>query len=317
LIGEINIGGLACNGLVFEKPNQLKTPYTIIPTRFYDGMIDHISNGGLTIETDRELKSEEIDYAQEMMIKKLYAFGIKYDQILTNFYFLPSHFDDRIIKRLNLLEEVDGQGVTVSTISVAKHIRKYFPKLIIRWSITGVYRDNPVDLVEYTNRVLEYTDRIVIPPEYNEDWETLAKLPVDKVELMILDQCGSTCKFRKMHYTLSSMDQVRLVNRDIEHTGINRHFCDNIHYRSNVDTRTKDITFVRPTIVKRYMEMGINKFKIASRNFINTMDAPYYLDMILPTLAGEFLVKEDVDLSMYEEEFKQLFKDMKELPKEL
>ena len=37
MIAELNIGGLTCNGLVFEKPNLLKIPYTIIPTRFYDG----------------------------------------------------------------------------------------------------------------------------------------------------------------------------------------------------------------------------------------------------------------------------------------
>jgi len=312
-LNEYNIGSLSFWKIFFEElPAKLKLPYRHISVRMYDCLANHLSNGGLTYQRIDDNKVLEIDKAQEAIIQLLHSVGINFDQLLTNFYFKKELFDDRLIKRLTILNEQGGQGVTVSTFEIANYIHLHFPNLLIRWSITASYRDQPKSIVDYVNKVLESPiNRIVIPVEYNNLLDTLSRMPTEKLELMAYDRCG-ICRFRKMHYTLSSADQVRLVNDKLYELNLNKDFCSKIHAKN--EKICQNPTLLMPEDLDKLIELGITKFKLASRNFVELPDTAFYLDLVNRCMVGDSIFfKGEIQVA----ELEKLRRDMRALKKEV
>lgn len=296
-MNEINIGGLVNWKVFYNDSLNLLSVYKLMKPRIYDCLGNHISNGGMTIQAGY---MPELDSAQEDLIARVSADGINFDQIMTNYYLCS--IDNRLDNRLKYLSKFGQNGVTVSSLDIAKMVKASYPNLLIRWSITAVYRDNPQDLIKYCTFILRHVDRIVLPVEYNND-PIIDQLDPSKIELMIYDHCG-ICKNRKMHYTLSSADQVRLVKGEISNIGLNNHFCQKI------SKTIHDPTFILPRQLLNLSKRGFNKFKIASRNF-GYQDLRSYMELVMDGLVGH---PYNLPLSPYEKrERKRLISDMKDL----
>ncbi len=313
MVGEYNIGSLANIIYVIENITKIQPAFEKCKVRFYDGLINHPSNGGLTTTLLERISDEDVDLKQESLIGDIYSLGIKFDQILTNFYFTKEYIDSRVIRRLNFLSQFDGQGVTVSSAEIAKYIRKRYPKLLIRWSITAAYRDNPKNIKNYVDSVLKEADRVVLPVEYNNKYDILSALPTDNIELIVLDNCGSGCPFRKLHYTLSSKDQLKVTSPE-DMPNFNLHFCDIVH-KLNKNVPKGETTFVSPYQLEKLMEIGINKFKLASRNFIHSTQIPYYLGYTCAVMYNERPV-DDLNAEDYQYQYIDLINNSKELQTE-
>ncbi len=285
MIGEYNIGSLYYAQLYLEDMKHLHMPpdFWLIRARIYDCLDTHPSNGGLNVHNRTNHSPEAIDDMQMRAITRLHAKKVSFDQLITNYFYYPKDIDKRLTRRLDILNDQDIQGVTVSRVDMAEYIRAKYPNLLIRWSVTAVYRDAPKDIVSYTRKVLKIADRIVLPPEYNDQLQQLKRLPASQIELMAADRCGVGCPFRKQHYTLSSREQIAMEEGKLDPSGngpgwnLSNKFCMYSYSKTNNLVNTRAWVFIDRAHLAKLLEIGIVSYKIASRNFIDQPDILHWI----------------------------------------
>lgn len=265
---HLNIGSLLHLPLILDNPQYLNQGYQL---GLYDGLIAHPSNGGVPLLNQSGLSLLQQDEFQEAVILKTLNLGMTYGQILSNLLWEPDRLDTRLTRRLDLLQSYHDQVyVTVSTQKQLKWMRTYYPSLLIHWSITAWYRDNPSvkDIPRYLD---QRNPNIVVVPLEHLDKVVSRWLPF--VETIVLDECGTQCPFRALHYLASSLQQTTWLP-DYPN------FCVKIYQQHHLQHLHLG-TLLGYDQLRDLENRGITRFKIASRNFVQHPLLREYLRYLL------------------------------------
>jgi hypothetical protein len=246
----------------------------------------------------------------------------RFDLIMTNYFYTLSDLnkDKRVLKILSAMNEKSYGGVIVVNKDIARYILHNFSNLRIKWSITAGYRDKPKDRLSYINDILSNTANIiVIPTEWNDDFDLLSNIEQPgSVEIMILDQCHKGCNFRKLHYTLTSANNYNIIPPSESQMLAENFFCQKIHKEINTNKctlPTTECTYLSIyQLANLYHDIGIKRWKIASRNFPTAQNDLFicYLKNILANCQPSIYV-EEYDRAEFLAQVKNMYNRMKNM----
>lgn len=155
--------------------------------------------------------------------------------------------------------------------NLEKHIRENYKNISIIKSITHNFvKTEDLDSYKY----------FVVSNFKNKDFDYLNKLDVEKVILLCNSNCDPKCKLCSNHYKYISKCQLKQI-----HDNWNC-FAD---YQEN---------FIKPNDIEKYLEIGINKFKLNYREtcmheetfrwICNFLIQYEYIDMVKELLLNEY-----------------------------
>jgi collagenase-like PrtC family protease len=114
----------------------------------------------------------------------------------------------------------------------------------------------------------------VLPPEYNDKYELMSKLGVDKIEVLINERCVPNCPNRQAHYAAISRSQ---LSRD---PGFQEN-CYRSHcpvYHASMEDRQVETMELSDRKISALQKLGVHNFKFAGRQlyrdrFIREVDS--------------------------------------------
>lgn len=277
-----------------EKENTIFFEYyEANPDHFYDdikitscyGCFPCIWNGGRRIigEVDDSYIGAVILYYNQRHISLRFTF--------TNNQLKEEHVNDEKCNHILELARIYGlvpNGITVASPILKEYLTNNYPDFYQVVSTTLAKRD-----IDEINRLSE--NHIVVPYYgINNNFEELAKLEhPENIEILLGDLCIDNCPYRDEHYKTISKSQ--LYDYNIYYVCPNR----NKLYKCYVDTmKTKHYVTI-DEIRKKYLPLGINKFKIAGRQdtfadlfekYVNYFAKPKYRDRVRNMLLNTYIM---------------------------
>lgn len=110
-------------------------------------------------------------------------------------------------ERANLTLEVahnSMNAVITGNLLIEEYVRKHYPRLKIISSATSQKNLS----VPFLRKRIDEVDLLVLPPEYNDKYELINRLGVDKLEILINERCVPFCPNRRAHYAAISKSQI-------------------------------------------------------------------------------------------------------------
>jgi collagenase-like PrtC family protease len=174
-----------------------------------------IWNGGRTLVqyysniTDEREWYKRMNYlwydpqGMESLIRSYNDRGIGVRYTYSNMLITKKHLND---KRANLTLELAHNSlnaVITGNPLVEEYVRKHYPNFKIISSATSQKNLS----VPFLKKRIGEVDLLVLPPEYNDKYELIDRLGVDKLEILINERCAPYCPNRRAHYEAISKSQ--------------------------------------------------------------------------------------------------------------
>ena len=157
----------------------------------------------------------------------------------------------------NTILQVANNGmnaVNVNNPAFAGYISRNYPSYQLIWSTTKGIKE-----VEEVNALSE--DRLLVPPYAMNNTDAVTKfIHPENIELLCCETCIDNCPNRSYHYECIAKAQMLQPTEKFRCP----HGCEQYFYYETIPHRNHHITY--EDMVKRYLPIGINKFKISGRN---------------------------------------------------
>lgn len=260
-----NIGG------AYQSPTYIlslkefldKMKIHTIQLKVFDSHQNLIWNGGNPIQRDPMKKELFI-----RLVNTYNAKGIGFHLVFSNMFVEEKHLADA--RGNYILENChrEGNGVIVTSHTLAKYIRENYPKYKLIHSLTHCKKN-----VEYYLQYKDLYDVFVLPPNMNYDFEKLSELYEvfggEKIELLVNDICYQNCPFEYEHYRLSSQ---AILEQDFDkQEELWDSFCSK-HHKERIATLGETEELLKLQSVKlsnhevdKLRDMGFSNFKLACR----------------------------------------------------
>ncbi len=276
---------------LLSHPNILKHRFVI--SSLYGTFPNVIWNGGRTLMQSYSNITNEREWyktrnylwydpdGMESLVKSYNDKGIGIRYTYSNTLITKKDLSD---KRANLTLEVahnSMNAVITGNPLIEEYVRKHYPKFKIISSATSQKNLS----VPFLKKRIDEVDLLVLPPEYNDDYELINLLGVDKLEILINERCVPYCPNRLAHYTAISKSQILWDSR-FEGECYARHCPVYRAMRENARVETLVLSDKEITALQK---LGVHHFKFVGRHltrneFIGAVD--------------RFLVKEQFRISI-------------------
>jgi len=134
-------------------------------------------------------------------IELIYSIGAHVSITMSNLFF-DGKLDKNSEKILDLLH-TDGNSIVVANDELAKTIRKYYPKYLLRASATKL-----ITTIEEIDHLLELYNLVVLMPNYSTDIVFLEKIKFkDRIVLFANANCAYTCKNHPCYVSISRQNR--------------------------------------------------------------------------------------------------------------
>jgi hypothetical protein len=262
-------GGLGC---VVEKVRSIIQIREEHPEWFYDNIKiisifdcfpGMIWNGGRPV-----FGGVSLDEAMER-VNFFNQRGIGVNFTFTNCFLKQEHLEDPLCNQVLKMFENPMNGIIINSALLEAHIRKTCPQYKMISSVTKYIYDKEKLMAETTKY-----DIVVIPPEYNHDWDFLSSLPAKKVELSYAESCQPYCPNRLKHWQYTS--QAIIDNTPSEQAN---------HFPGKCNNKSKEMELSIVDMINLVLGFGINNFKYASRRGDMTSH------LVLPFVKHQFFNK--------------------------
>jgi hypothetical protein len=252
ILPNINIsfgGGLGCMSKKVQAIIQVREEHpewfydNIRITSIFDCFPGMIWNGGRPVFGNVSMAEaeERVNFFNQR--------GIGVNFTFTNCFLKPEHLANPICNQVLKMFENPMNSIIVNSPLLEAHIRKTCPQYKIISSVSKYIYDK-----EKLRAETAKYDMVVIPPEYNHDWDFLSSLPPEKVELSIAESCQAYCPNRLKHWQYTSKV---IIDNSPEEQAIG------FPFKCNIKNREMELTIL--DMISLALAFGINNFKIATR----------------------------------------------------
>jgi collagenase-like PrtC family protease len=194
----------------------------------------------------------------ESLIRSYNDRGIGIRYTYSNLLITKKHLND---KRANLTLELahnSMNAVITGNPLVEEYVRKHYPKFKIISSATSQKNLS----VSFLKKRISEVDLLVLPPEYNDKYELIERLGVDKLEILINERCAPYCPNRRAHYRAISKTQI-CWDPKFEGENYFSHCPVYRGMRQNTQIETLVLSDKKITALQR---IGIHNFKFVGRH---------------------------------------------------
>jgi hypothetical protein len=172
-------------------------------------------------------------------------------------------------------------GVVLMSETLRRYLRKNYPELKLTYSITGHPTTDQLNFEGYYKELEDKYD--VIVPKYSHLDQVLALLEADKLdgskyEILINDNCNTTCQFYSEHFA-----QISYLNTTVESPWDKNHDLSNqieIKPKIKAGTLKKEPNCIQGNLnvdnLQRFYNAGVRHFKISGRD-LEDVDFEYQL----------------------------------------
>ncbi len=218
-------------------------------------------NGGRPVD----YSCEDYDTIQKLF-DEYNSLGIGVCLAMNNYNLTDSDLNDEYCNTLcRALSEISGDRkdinnyVIVSSQKLSDYLRAKYGNLKQICSVLKPVFEHPDydETPEYYNELANTYDRVVIRPEWNTDWEYMAKLNCpEKFEILINQSCAPFCKYAIDHYfDIASYNRHSLIRRGKP--------C--MAKELKITPESEHSLYVRPDDQNKLASMGFTQFKLQGR----------------------------------------------------
>ena len=214
--------------------------------------------------TSAHLPAISINDVKQYVIKSK-GVGIDFNYVInsswSNGLEFTSSGKEKILKELNMLQELGIIYITVCSPEIFQIVKKYFPDFKICLS-TNLYISSLHELQRWE---IEGVDTVIIDCHVNRDFDllrTLCKSPI-RLELLINSMCNLNCSLRYYH------NLVNCAQSNVMSERWNTYFPQSLCTKYNLSNPLETLcsAWIRPEDLDFYnKEFGINHFKIDGRS---------------------------------------------------
>ncbi len=218
-------------------------------------------NGGRPVD----YSCEEYDTIQKLF-DEYNSLGVGVCLAMNNYNIKDSDLNDEYCNTLcRALSEISKDHkdidnyVIVSSQKLSDFLRSKYGNLKQICSVIRPIFEYPDydETLDYYNELTDSYDRVVIRPEWNTDWEYMAKLNCpEKFEILINQGCAPFCKYAIDHYTdIASYNRHSLIRRGKP--------C--MARQLNITPESENSLYVSPDDQKKLASLGFTQFKLQGR----------------------------------------------------
>lgn len=198
---------LSCKG-IFKHQFVISSLYGAFPNVTWNGGRNFVHFYS-DISSDKEW-SKKVNYlwyepqGMETLVKFYNEKGIGIRYTYSNMLIAKKDLGD---ERANLTLEIahnSMNAVITGNPVIEKYVRKHYPKFKIISSATSQKNLS----VSFLQKRIDEVDLLVLPPEYNDKYEIITGLNVDKIEIILNERCVPFCPNRRAHYEAISNSQI-------------------------------------------------------------------------------------------------------------
>ena len=247
------------NRKIYQKYNSITV---------YDGICNCHWNGGRPNNPKLNIYSKEIQEQKELYYKIGWKIGLTFSNPVIDLGDQVGNF---------LLKEFHKEGNVIILVNdnLRKYIREKFPKYTLTYSITGGPKNGTLgdEEVFFYKEKQKIYDTVIPRFEANLDIR-LKELDLNKIEILVNDECVYNCQFYKEHYKkiaeinekglqdiLSKEEIFNILNCWIKpEESCERIKQDKITYGENYGM------MLEPFNIKRLLDLGVSKFKLQGRD---------------------------------------------------
>lgn len=248
--------------LKIKKYHQDKFYDDIIIDSIYDCFPGCIWNGGRPPMNNQPVSNQDIEYIMDNFNKR----EISIRHTFTNSFLSEEHLLDTFGNFILNVSSKTGikTGITLNSPLLKNYIENKYPNnFYINWSATKCLSDiNEINILSKNNLVIpSYQD-------INNEWDKIQKLQYpENIELIVDESCIDDCVYKSIHY-LNLNAYTLFKNNNFKGCP----FEKSANYYDKRTKRKHNISI--EDIRKKYLPLGINKFKIAGReeNDINLIE---------------------------------------------
>lgn len=255
-------GGVAKYKLLLITLLKMKAAKEPLRLTFYDMPNNCVWNGG-RINRDIELTEQML----ETFNKHSHGFCLGF----TNSVILDvgDETGNKLLEMVSSRNPHKLHGVVLMSETLRRHIRKNFPDLKLTYSITGHPTTDQLNFEGYYKELEAKYD--VIVPKYSHLQQILplmeaGKLDGSKYEILINDNCNTTCQFYSEHFA-----QISHMNSTYQKP------WEEVHdqsYQVEIKPKTKIIQKtgncvqdnIKYETLKRFHNAGVTHYKISGRD---------------------------------------------------
>jgi collagenase-like PrtC family protease len=245
--------------------------HNLIISSLYGTFPNVIWNGGRTLIhyysniTDKKEWYKKVNYlwydpqGMESLIRSYNEKGIGVRYTYSNLLITKKQLSDN---RANLTLELAHNpmnAVITGNPLVEEYVRKHYPKFKIISSATSQKNLS----VPFLKKRIDEVDLLVLPPEYNEKYELMNRLGVDKLEILINERCAPYCPNRQAHYAAISKTQI-CWDPKFEGENYFSHCPVYQGIRQNIQVETMVLSDRKITALQK---LGVHNFKFVGRHF--------------------------------------------------
>jgi collagenase-like PrtC family protease len=253
---------------LLSHKNLLKHRFVI--SSLYGTFPNVIWNGGRTlIQSYSNITNEKEWYkarnylwydprGMESLIRSYNDRGIGIRYTYSNSLIKKKHLGD---KRANLTLEMahnSMNAVITGNPFIEEYVRKYYPKFKIISSATSQRNLS----VPFLKKRIDEVDLLVLPPEFNDRYDLITRLGVDKLEILINERCAPHCPNRSAHYAAISKSQICWDSR-FEGECYAQHCPVYRAKRQNAQIETMVLSDKKITALQK---LGVHHFKFVGRH---------------------------------------------------
>ena len=136
------------------------------------------------------------------VIRRYNEMGVGTYYTFSNHLLEPDDLDDPVCNRM--LEMIDNgsglNGVILCSELLYDHVSTRHPKLKLTASVIKVTVEEGLGLADYYKTMTERFDSVMLHPDDGFEYDLLAELDPDRIEILINENCGLHCQVRADHY---------------------------------------------------------------------------------------------------------------------
>lgn len=186
--------------------------------------------------------------------------GIGTFHVFSNFYITEKDLEDPDGNYFLETTHDPLNGIVCTSPIFVKYLRKNYPLFKILGSCT--LEEKTVDNLK---RSQDIYDILIIPPSLNRKYKIIEQLDTHRIEIMVNESCYADCKVRELHYSLINKWNISHALKDLQN------YYDFFHgnpltcYNRNKVTKNPLALFLKKTEIDRYVNMGVQLFKLQER----------------------------------------------------
>lgn len=229
------------------------------PELFYDDFVITSAYGtfsGCTWNGGRDIFGIVSEKDCKSVLKFYNDHNISYRYTFTNRFLKKTDVYDRYC---NMLLKINTKlnGVTYNKELIKDYIKKKYPSYYFVSSCTKNIKN-----IDEINKISK-DELFVLDFRLNNKFFILQQLKHPyNIEVLVNEQCSSTCPYREIHYSMISKKNLFISDDDFDmNLSCNRKSGS---YDMVIKTRSHYVS--RENIINNYLPLGINKFKISGRH---------------------------------------------------